>query len=88
MRDRSCSHQRLLPQSKSVRGAAPVFFGPCTLGRTWGTRPGKRALLFAQASIARLEIPAYGLSLLKTWSFEMSLNMTNAAKISSTTKAA
>ena len=30
----------------------------------------------------------YGLSLLKTWSLEMSLNMTKAAKISSTTKAA
>jgi hypothetical protein len=32
--------------------------------------------------------PDYGLSLLKTWSFEMSLNITNAAKISRTTKAA
>src|ERR1700722_7088492 len=31
---------------------------------------------------------AYGLSLEKIWSFEMSLNMTKAAKISSTTKAA
>jgi hypothetical protein len=31
---------------------------------------------------------AYGFSLLKTWSLEMSLNITNAAKISSTTKAA
>jgi hypothetical protein len=24
---------------KSDRGAAPIIFGPCTLGRTWGTRP-------------------------------------------------
>jgi hypothetical protein len=31
-----------------MEGAAPVFFGPCTLRRTWGTRPGKRALFFAQ----------------------------------------
>ena len=31
---------------------------------------------------------AYGFSLVKTWSLEMSLNMTNAAKISRTTKAA
>ena len=30
----------------------------------------------------------YGLSLLNTWSFEISLNITNAAKISSTTNAA
>jgi hypothetical protein len=21
-------------------GASPIFFGPCTLRRTWGTRPG------------------------------------------------
>jgi hypothetical protein len=32
--------------------------------------------------------PSYGLSLVKTWSLEMSLNITKAAKISSTTKAA
>jgi hypothetical protein len=25
--------------SKAVVGLRPVFFGPCTLGRTWGTRP-------------------------------------------------
>jgi hypothetical protein len=35
-----------------------------------------------------LSSPAYGLSLLNTWSFEISLNITNAAKISSTTNAA
>src|ERR1700761_5214966 len=29
----------LLPSNRSVGGAAPVFFGPCTLGRTRGTRP-------------------------------------------------
>ena len=32
--------------------------------------------------------PTYGLSLVKTWSLEMSLNITKAAKISSTTNAA
>src|ERR1700756_104136 len=26
--------------SRDSRGAAPSFFGPCTLRRTWGTRPG------------------------------------------------
>jgi len=41
-----------------------------------------------QAPLGRLKVPAYGLSLLNTCSFEMSLNMTNAAKISSTTNAA
>jgi hypothetical protein len=24
---------------KTIEGLRPVFFGPCTLGRTWGTRP-------------------------------------------------
>jgi len=41
----------------------------------WGTRG------------LRWDLP-YGLSLVKTWSLEMSLNITNAAKISNTTKAA
>jgi hypothetical protein len=36
-----------LPNSKSVGRAAPVFFGPRTPVRTWGTRPGKRASFFA-----------------------------------------
>jgi hypothetical protein len=29
------------------KGLRPVFFGPCTLGRTWGTRPGGWASFFA-----------------------------------------
>jgi hypothetical protein len=36
------------------KGLRPVFFGPCTLGRTWGTRPGKRALLLAQGRACSL----------------------------------
>jgi hypothetical protein len=24
---------------KAIVGLGPIFFGPCTLGRTWGTRP-------------------------------------------------
>jgi hypothetical protein len=24
---------------KAIVGLRPIFFGPCTLGRTWGTRP-------------------------------------------------
>jgi hypothetical protein len=34
--------------NQSVGRASPVFFGPCTLERTWGTRPGKLASLFVQ----------------------------------------
>ena len=34
----------LQKRSKELR---PVFFSPCTLGRTWGTRPVKRASVFA-----------------------------------------
>jgi hypothetical protein len=53
MRDGSCSHQRCLPtEQKRWNGLRPVFFGPCTLRRTWGTRPGTRAGLVAQAFIA------------------------------------
>jgi hypothetical protein len=36
--------------TKALEGAAPVFFGPCTLRRTWGTRPEKRASFFAPTS--------------------------------------
>jgi hypothetical protein len=25
--------------AKAIVGASPIVFGPCTLGRTWGTRP-------------------------------------------------
>jgi hypothetical protein len=32
--------------AKSNRGAAPIFFGPCTLGRTWGTRPISSGLCY------------------------------------------
>jgi hypothetical protein len=24
---------------KAMEGLRPIFFGPCTLRRTWGTRP-------------------------------------------------
>jgi hypothetical protein len=30
---------------KTMDGAAPVFFFPCTLVRTWGTRPGVEGYL-------------------------------------------
>jgi hypothetical protein len=35
-----------LGPAKSIGGASPVVFGPCTLGRTWGTRPGGGVLCF------------------------------------------
>jgi hypothetical protein len=37
-----------LPNKFALMALRPGFFGPCTLGRTWGTRPGKRASFFAQ----------------------------------------
>ena len=44
--------KRLRPRARVLAHEVKAFeesvFGPCTLGRTWGTRPGKRALLFAQ----------------------------------------
>src|SRR5258708_24241535 len=41
----------LQKRSKELR---PVFFSPCTLGRTWGTRSGRRASFLALASATRL----------------------------------
>jgi hypothetical protein len=40
----------LLAMQDRWKGLRPVFFGPCTLGRTWGTRPGGglRSLLYPQ----------------------------------------
>jgi hypothetical protein len=60
MHDGACSHQQPLPvEEKRWEGLRPVFFGPCTphgtpgqVGRTWGTRPGKRAALVDQGSSA------------------------------------
>ena len=44
MRKDSCSWpQSFCHIAKALKGAAPHLFGPCTLGRTWGTRPGRRA---------------------------------------------
>jgi hypothetical protein len=28
-----------LPNKLALLGLRPIFFGPCTLRRTWGTRP-------------------------------------------------
>jgi hypothetical protein len=45
----SCPQQQpFVRRTETLEGLRPVFFGPCTLGRTWGTRPGKQASLFAQ----------------------------------------
>jgi hypothetical protein len=35
--------RNFLPIQKKQWWASPVFFGPCTLWRTWGTRPGNYA---------------------------------------------
>jgi hypothetical protein len=38
---------------KAFEGLRPIVFGPRPLRRTWGTRPGKEAPLFAQAKQRR-----------------------------------
>jgi hypothetical protein len=45
---------------EAFEGLRPVFFGPCTLRRTWGTRPVKRAAMVAQGSSAYLFIADRG----------------------------
>jgi hypothetical protein len=42
----------LVRRAEAFEGPRPVFFGPCTLLRTWGTRPGTRAALVTQSSSA------------------------------------
>src|ERR1700749_4760895 len=37
--------RNLLPCSRSVGWAAPVFFSPCTVRRTWDTRPEPYAVV-------------------------------------------
>src|SRR5258708_5749568 len=44
MRQDFCSCPQSYPRRKGLR---PVFFRPCTLWRTWGTRPGNNASFFA-----------------------------------------
>ena len=65
--------------------------------RTSAAKAGSRIWFSGTADLSRRAVEAvpfvtefsvYGLSLVKTWSLEMSLNITKAAKISSTTKAA
>jgi hypothetical protein len=34
-----CGFSALRHPVKAIVRAAPILFGPCTLGRTWGTRP-------------------------------------------------
>jgi hypothetical protein len=39
--------------AKAIVRASPIVFGPCTLGRTWGTRPIPWKLAMTQ-TVARL----------------------------------
>jgi hypothetical protein len=81
-----------------LEGLRPVFFGPRTPHGTLHGTPGQAgqvvrgAPVQTKAVVRRFEpssgAKTYGLSLVKTWSLEMSLNITNAAKISNTTNAA
>src|SRR5216684_4105910 len=45
-----CYAGKLRPRARVLAHGVKAFeesvFGPCTLGRTWGTRPGKRASFF------------------------------------------
>src|ERR1700693_5511761 len=45
-----------LPNRLALMGLRPVFFGPCTLGRTWGTRPGKRASLLPSTATPPMDL--------------------------------
>jgi len=45
--------EMLLVEQKRWEGC-PVFFGPCTPGRTWGTRPGEWDGLVDQALLPNL----------------------------------
>jgi hypothetical protein len=68
-----------------ARGAPqipPLRYAPVGMTNLLGGRGDKQCLSALSSS------RNYGLSLVKTWSLEMSLNITNAAKISRTTKAA
>jgi len=40
---------------KRWKGLRPVFFSPCTRGRTWGTRPGMRAWFFAPTTASPMK---------------------------------
>ena len=43
----------LFPRRRALEGLRLVFFGPCTLGRTWSTRPGTEGfVLYANRSAA------------------------------------
>jgi hypothetical protein len=42
----------MIDSAKAIVGAAPVIFGPRTLGRTWGTRPIPSAFHWAEAFIS------------------------------------
>src|ERR1700730_8837424 len=44
----------VVDSGKAFVGLRPVFFGPCTLGRTWGTRPKVWMGLFLFGSALRL----------------------------------
>ncbi len=47
----------LVGRAKALEGLRPVFFGPCTLRRTWGTRPVTSGLRLVQ----RLEVKDCGI---------------------------
>jgi hypothetical protein len=61
MGDGSCSHQQpLSAEQKRWKGLRPVFFGPCTPGRTWGTRPAKWAAFVAQSVATQPRFAIHG----------------------------
>ena len=51
--DESLWHQQepFARRAEALEGLRPVFFGPCTPRRTWSTRPGMWAWLFAQEKL-------------------------------------
>jgi hypothetical protein len=45
---------RLPIQQERRKGLRPIFLGPCTLRRTWGTRPGNRVWFFATTAAPKM----------------------------------
>jgi hypothetical protein len=48
--DAGLNNRPFTRRAGALEGLRPVFFGPCTPVRTWGTRPGKWAGLLSTAT--------------------------------------
>jgi hypothetical protein len=82
-----------IPNKLALMGLRPVFFGPSTphgtpeqVGRTWGTRPGKQARLFAKklsrfSTSNKFRVPHISLVFREMWdTTNLNLNCASSAK--------